>query len=144
VERVDRPCAEPAACGGGQGDQPAGLDVAEDRLEPARESSVTGGGLTSARFGITASVAPVRLWSHEGPDALLRGRAERRFDDLSRRAPSPQAHREPLADGPAAAPGRLPAAHEHPDGQIVRRASFQYSRAFRGPASGNLLIFLEE
>jgi hypothetical protein len=110
VERVDRPCAEPAACGGGQGDQPAGLDVAEDRLEPARESSVTGGGLTSARFGITASVAPVRLWSHEGPDALLRGRAERRFDDLSRRAPSPQAHREPLADGPAAAPGRLPAA----------------------------------
>jgi hypothetical protein len=28
--------------------------------------------------------------------------------------------------------------------RIVRRASFQYSRAFRGPASGNLLIFLEE
>jgi hypothetical protein len=36
--------------------------------------------------------APVRFWSQEGPDeAVLQALVERRFDDLPRLAPSPQA-----------------------------------------------------
>src|SRR5512132_3434287 len=41
---------------------------------------------------------PVRFWSQEGPDeAVLQALADRRFDDLPRLAPSPQAEREYLA-----------------------------------------------
>jgi hypothetical protein len=41
---------------------------------------------------------PVRFWSGEGPDEdVLQALAERRFDDLPRVAPSPQAERDQLA-----------------------------------------------
>ena len=41
---------------------------------------------------------PVRFWSHDGPDdAVLRALAERRFADLPRQAPSPDARRDQLA-----------------------------------------------
>jgi hypothetical protein len=43
--------------------------------------------------------APVRFWSREGPDeAVLQVLAERRFGDLARLAPSPQAEREEFAE----------------------------------------------
>lgn len=41
---------------------------------------------------------PVRFWSREGPDQdVLQALAERRFDDLPRVTPEPQAQREQLA-----------------------------------------------
>src|SRR5260370_3018686 len=53
---------------------------------------------------------PVRFWSHDGPDdAVLRALAERRFADLPRQAPSPDARREQLAADPGAALSHLPA-----------------------------------
>lgn len=55
---------------------------------------------------------PVRFWSHEGPDdAVLQALAERRFDDLARLAPSPQAEREQLPADLAAALSHLRAVH---------------------------------
>jgi hypothetical protein len=55
---------------------------------------------------------PVRFWSQEGPDeTVLRALAERRFGDLARLAPSPQAEREQLAEELAAALSRLRAVH---------------------------------
>jgi hypothetical protein len=54
---------------------------------------------------------PVRFWSHDGPDeAVLQALAERRFDDLPRRAPSP-GEQEQLAGELALALGRLRAVH---------------------------------
>jgi hypothetical protein len=54
----------------------------------------------------------VRFWSQEGPDeAVLQALAERRFDDLARLAPSPQAEREQLAEELAAALSRLRTVH---------------------------------
>jgi hypothetical protein len=56
--------------------------------------------------------APVRFWSQEGPDeAVLQALADRRFDDLPRLVPSPQAERESLAGDLAAALSRLRAVH---------------------------------
>ena len=55
---------------------------------------------------------PVRFWSQEGPDeAVLQVLAERRFGDLARLAPSPQAEREHLAEELATALSRLRAVH---------------------------------
>jgi hypothetical protein len=56
--------------------------------------------------------APVRFWSQEGPDeAVLQALVDRRFDDLPRLAPSPQAQREYLAEDLAAALSHLRAVH---------------------------------
>ena len=55
---------------------------------------------------------PVRFWSQEGPDeTVLQALADRRFDDLPRLAPSPQAEREQLAEDLAAALSRLRAVY---------------------------------
>jgi hypothetical protein len=55
---------------------------------------------------------PVRFWSQEGPDeAVLQALADRRFNDLPRLAPSPQAEREQLAGELAAALSHLRAVH---------------------------------
>jgi hypothetical protein len=56
--------------------------------------------------------SPVRFWSQEGPDeAVLQALVDRRFDDLPRLAPSPQAEREYLAGDLAAALRRLRVVH---------------------------------
>jgi hypothetical protein len=55
---------------------------------------------------------PVRFWSQEGPDeAVLHALAERRFADLPRLVPSPQAQREQLVGDLAVALSHLRAVH---------------------------------
>ena len=55
---------------------------------------------------------PVRFWSHEGPDEdVLQALAERRFGDLPRVMPSPEARQEQLAHELAAALGHPRAVH---------------------------------